>query len=215
MFFRFCAFFCLCLSTSVVFAQLQDSHFYKVDSSEISSDFKMDSSWKTEVEGSFFSRPENRERLMKFKLFAKLDVEILSAFGVEFEPYIVLREGETQSRFVSVESRPISMRQGFFYYRPVDGLSLQVGAINQDFLSSPLLFKDQTFLSSLAGYAYIKEKYEVQSILQFGMPSINNTFKRYNEIEDIGYFSSIFTYGEWLPSDFYSFKGHVTGVFVL
>ena len=198
----------------VVRAQIQDSHFYKVSESEISSDFTFDGFWKSEVEGSFFRNGERRERLMKIKLFAKLDIDLFSSFGAEFEPYLEIEEGEVQRRrFVSVESNPLRMRQGFFYYRPVEGLSIQAGAINQDFLSSPLLMKDQTFLSFLSGYAYIKEKYEFQSVAQFSLPSIINTFRRYNEIEEAPYFVSLFNYGEWIPSSLLSFKGHVTGFY--
>ena len=89
-------------------------------------------------------------------------------------------------------------------------MSLQIGAINQDYLSAPLLVSDQAFLSALVGYSHIRSKYEWQVVVQQSMPSVINSFRRLNEIADSPYFSSLFLYGEWLPSDHYSFKGHLT-----
>ena len=198
----------------MVQAQLQDSHFYKVDDGEISSDFKVDSSWKTHIEGSFLSNNESRERLMKIKLYGKFDLEFNSYIFGRFEPYLVVKEGEVQHRrFVRSESSVIQMYQGFFEIRPAERFSLQIGSINQDYLNSPLLVSDQAFLSALLAYSYIKEKYEVQTVLQQSMPSVVNSFRRNNEIADTPYFTSLFTYGEWIPSDYYSFKGHVTGFY--
>lgn len=195
-------------------AQLQDSHFYKVDNREISSHFKVDSFWKTHVEGSFLSNDESRERLMKVKLYGKFDLEFSSYIFGRFEPYLVVKEGEIQHRrFIRPESSVIQMQQGFFEIRPAERISVQVGAIHQDYLSSPLLVSDHTFLSALFAYTYIKERYEVQTVLQQSMPSFVNSFKRENEIADAPFFTSLFTYGEWIPSDYYSFKGHVTGFY--
>lgn len=194
-------------------AQLQDSHFYKVDDKEVSSDFTVDSFWKTHIEGFFISNREGRERLMKVKLYGKFDLEFNSYISAKFEPYLVVKEGEVQRRFVRPESSIIQMRQGFFDIRPADGFNLQIGAINQEYLSSPLLISDHAFLSALFGYSYIKKKYEVQTVIQQSMPSIVNSFNRYNEIADAPLFTSWFTYGEWIPSDYYSFKGHVTGFY--
>ena len=205
--------FLFCISGFSVHAQLQDSHFYKVDDREISSNFKFDSFWKTHVEGSFLSNSESRERLMKVKLYGKFSVEFNSYLFGQFEPYLVIQEGEVQRRFVRPESTIIQMHQGFFEIRPAEGFNVQIGSINQDYLSSPLLVADQAFLSALFGYSYIKDKYEIQTVVQQSMPSIVNSFKRYNEIADAPYFTSLFTYGEWVPSDYYSFKGHITGFY--
>ena len=209
--------FCLALCVpSLSYAQLQDSHFYKVDDSEISSDFKLKSFWKSSMEGSSFSNSiqGNRERLMKVKLYGKFNIEWPSVVSVEFEPYLVISQGETQyRRFTKSENSPIQMKSGFLHLRPINGMSLQVGAIDQSFLSSPLLISDQTFLSALAGYLYMKDTYEVQVVAQQAMPSVVNTFKRYSEIAQPPYFTSLFVYGEWLPSRFISFKGHVTGFY--
>ncbi len=195
-------------------AQLQDSHFYKVDDKDISSDFKVDSFWRSHIEGSFFSNRESRERLMKVKLYGKFDLEFNSYIFARFEPYLTIQEGEVQRRrFVRPESAIIQMQEGFFDIRPMEGLSLQVGAINQEYLSSPLLLADRPFLSALVGYSHIRESYEVQTVLQQSMPSIVNSFRRYNEIAEAPYLTSLFTYGEWIPSDYYSFKGHITGFY--
>ncbi len=203
-----------CISGFSVHAQLQDSHFYKVDGKDISSDFKVDSLWKTHIEGSFFSNRESRERLMKVKLYGKFNLEFNSYISAQFEPYLIIKEGEVQRRrFIRPESTIIQMYQGFFDIRPMDGFSLQVGAINQNYLSSPLLLTDHAFLSALLGYSYIEENYEVQTVLQQSMPSIVNSFNRYSEIADAPYLTSLFTYGEWIPSHYYSFKGHFTGFY--
>jgi len=196
-----------------IYAQLQDSHFYKVDDGEVSSHFKVYSFWKTHVEGSVLSNRESRERLMKVKLYGKFDLEFNSYISGQFEPYLVIKEGEIQRRFVRPESTIIQMYQGFFRIRPADGFNIQVGSINQDYLSSPLLVSDHSFLSALFGYSYINDKYEVQTVFQQSMPSVVNSFKRYNEIADAPYLTSLFTYGEWIPSDYYSFKGHFTGFY--
>ena len=196
-----------------VSAQLQDSHFYKVDKGEISSEFKMAGFWKPHIEGSFLSNKEGRERLMKVKLFGKFDVDFNSYISGHFEPYLVIQEGEIQTRFVRSEPAVIQMYQGFFEINPIEGMSLQVGAVNQGYLSAPLLVSDSAFLSALWGYSHIKEKYEVQVVLQQSMPSLVNSFRRHNEIADSPYFTSLFAYSEWLTSDYYSFKGHVTGFY--
>ncbi|MDE0119777.1 MAG: hypothetical protein OXM55_07205 [Bdellovibrionales bacterium] len=202
-----------CIFSLSVQAQLQDSHFYKVDSKEISSNFEVDSFWKTHVEGFFLSNRESRERLMKVKLYGKFDLEFNSYVYARFEPYLVIKEGEVQSRRLTRSNSPIQMNQGFFDIRPAEGFSLQMGAINQEYLSSPLLLDNYSFLSALFSYSYIKETYEIQTVLQQSMPSVVNSFKRDNEIADVPYFTSLFTYGEWLPSDYYSFKGHITGFY--
>ena len=203
-----------CVSGFSVHAQLQDSHFYKVSDEEISSDFKVDSFWKTQVEGFFLSNKESRQRLMKVKLYGKFDLELNPYISAHFAPYLVVKEGEVQKRFQSLdESATIQMHQGFFEVKPADGFNLQIGSINQEYLSSPLLVTDRAFLSALFAYTYIKEKYEIQTVLQQSMPSVVNSFRRYNEIADAPFFTSLFTYGEWLPSDFYSFKGHITGFY--
>ena len=204
----------LCISGLSAHAQLQDSHFYKVSNDEISSDFKVDSFWKTQVEGFILSNQESRQRLMKVKLYGKFDLEFNPYISAHFEPYLVVKEGEVQQRFRSSdESAVIQMHQGFFEVKPADKFNIQVGSINQEYLNSPLLVTDSAFLSALFAYTYIKEKYEVQTVLQQSMPSVVNSFKRYNEIADAPYFTSLFTYGEWIPSDFYSFKGHITGFY--
>ena len=194
----------------VLYAQLQDSHFYKVADSEVSSSFNINSAWRPQVEGSFLRNHESQKRLMKIKLYGKFDWEINSTLTAEFEPYLVIEKGEIQSRFVRSESA-VDMRQGFFRWQPVEGSSLQIGAINQGYLDAPLLISDQAFISSLAGYAHIKDLYEVQTILQLSMPSVVNSFNRYNEIADTPYLTSLFVYTEWLASDYYTFRGHVTG----
>ena len=194
-------------------AQLQDSHFYKVDQSDISSEFEVQGFWRPHIEGSFLSNREGRERLMKIKLYGKFDVEFNSYISGRFEPYLVIKEGEIQRRFTRSESTFVQMYQGFFDVRPMEGMSLQIGAVNQDYLSAPLLVSDQAFLSALIGYSHIKSKYEWQVVVQQSMPSVINSFRRHNEIADSPYFSSLFVYGEWLPSDYYSFKGHVTGFY--
>ncbi len=206
--------FCISGFSSVVQAQLQDSHFYKVDDEEISSDFKVNSYWKTHVEGTVLKNNSKFERLMKIKLYGKFNLEFNSYMFGYFEPYLVVKEGEVQHlRFVRSESSVIQMHQGFFEIRPLERFSFQIGAINQDYLSAPLLVSDQSFLSALLAYSYIKEKYEVQTVLQLSAPSIVNSFRRSNEIEDSPFFTSLFTYSEWIPSDYYSFKGHVTGFY--
>ncbi len=196
------------------YAQLQDSHFYKVDDSEIA-DFKLKSFWKSSMEGSFLNNSiqGDRERLMKIKLHGKFNIEWSSFISVEFEPYLVISQGETQyRRFIKSESSPIQMKNGFLHIRPINGMSLQFGAVDQSFLSSPLLVSDdQTFVSAVAGYLYMKDTYEIQVVVQGAMPSIVNTFKRYSEIAKTPYFTSLFVYGEWLPSRLISFKGHATG----
>ena len=194
-------------------AQLQDSHFFKVDDGEISSHFKVNSFWKTHVEGSLLSNVESKERLMKVKLYGKFDLELSSSLSARFEPYLVIKEGEIQRRFVRPESSVIQMQAGFFEYKPTTGINFQLGAINQDYLNSPLLVSDHAFLSGLFGWLHIRKKYEVQVVLQQSMPSVVNSFKRYSEIEKTPYFSSLFVYGEWLPSDYYSFKAHTTGFY--
>ena len=196
-----------------VHAQLQDSHFYKVDEGDISSDFNVKGFWRTNIEGSFLSNRESRERLMKVKLYGRFDLELNSYIFARFEPYLVIKEGEIQRRFVRPEESTIQMYQGFFEIKPAEGFNLQVGAVNQDYLSSPLLVSDHPFLSALFGYLHIKETYEVQTVLQQSMPSVVNSFKRYNEIVDAPYLTTLFTYGEWIPSDYYSFKGHITGFY--
>ena len=202
-----------CISGFSVHAQLQDSHFYKVDDKEISSDFEVDSFWKTDVEGFFLSNRESRERLMKVKLYGKFDLEFNSYIFARFEPYLVVKEGEIQSRRLTRSESAIQMNQGFFDIRPEEGFSVQIGAINQEYLSSPLLLDNYSFLSALFSYSYIKEHYEIQTVIQQSMPSVINSFRRNNEIADVPYFTSLFTYGEWIPSDYYSFKGHVTGFY--
>ena len=193
-------------------AQLQDSHFYKVDKGEISSDFNAKSFWKTHVEGSFLSHRQGRERLMKVKLYGKIDLQFNSYISGQFEPYLVIQEGEIQSRYDRSENT-IQMYQGFFEIKPIDRLNAQAGVINQSYLSAPLLVSDHAFLSALTAYTYIKKTYEVQAVLQQSMPSVVNSFNRSNEIGSTPYFSSLFVYSEWLPSDYYSFKGHVTGFY--
>ena len=209
-------FFCVAWCVSFVsYAQLQDSHFYKVDDSEIA-DFKLKSFWKSSMEGSFLNNSiqGDRERLMKIKLHGKFDIEWSSFISVEFEPYLVVSQGETQyRRFTKSESSPIQMKNGFLHIRPINGMSLQFGAVDQSFLSAPLLVSDQTFVSAVAGYLHMKDKYEVQIVTQLAMPSIVNTFKRYSEIAQTPYFTSLFVYGEWLPSRLISFKSHVTGFY--
>ena len=194
----------------VIQAQLQDSHFYKVDMSEISSDFKLHSVWKAHIEGSALRNNESRERLMKVKLYGQFDLELTSSLTAEFEPYLVITEGEIQSRFTRPES-VIEMRHGFLRWNPVEGASFQLGSIDQSYLDAPLLVSNRSFLSSLMGYLHMKDNYEVQSIFQMSMPSVVNTFKRYSEIVDTPYFTSLFVYGEWLPSHYSSFRGHITG----
>lgn len=206
--------FCISGFSSVVQAQLQDSHFYKVDDGEISSDFKVDSYWKTHIEGSFLRNDESRERLMKVKLYGKFNLEFNSYIFGYFEPYLVVKEGEVQHRrFIRSEDSVIQMHQGFFEVRPLERFSFQIGAINQDYLDAPLLVSDRSFLSALFAYSYIKEKFEVQTVLQQSTPSIVNSFRRSNEIVEPPLFSSLFTYSEWIPSDYYSFKGHITGFY--
>ena len=202
-----------CVSGFSVHAQLQDSHFYKVDDEEISSNFEVDRFWKTQVEGFFLSNRESRERLMKVRLYGKFDLKFNSYIFAKFEPYLVVKEGEIQSRRFTRSGSPVQMNQGFFDIRPAEGFSLQIGAINQEYLSAPLLLDNYSFLSTLFSYSYIKEKYEIQTVVQQSMPSVVNSFNRDNEIADVPYFTSLFTYGEWLPSDYYSFKGHVTGFY--
>jgi len=201
------------LYSSLLYAQLQDSHFYKVSADEVSSDFTLDSHWKTHVEGSILKNIEGRERLMKIKLYGKFNLKFNSYLSGEFEPYLVIKEGEIQKRYIQSESSVIQMRQGFFQLKPLDGFSVQIGAINQEYLNSPLLVSDHTFLSALFGYLHIKEKYEVQTVIQQSMPSVVNSFKRINEITNSPYLTSWFNYGELIPSDFYSFKGHITAFY--
>ena len=196
-----------------LYAQLQDSHFYKVSEDEISSDFKIDSFWKTHVEGSFLENDDSRERLMKVKIYGKFDVEFNSYISAHFEPYFVLQEGEIQSRFQRDESSILQMQQGLFEIKPAERFNIQLGSIDQSYLNAPFLVSNKSFISALFAYSYIKERYEVQTVLQQSMLSVVNSFKRYNEIADVPYFTSLFTYGEWIPSDFYSFKGHVTGFY--
>ena len=210
-------FICLFLTwSSFVSAQLQDSHFYKVDDSEISSPFKVKSFWKSRIEGSWLSNSAkgDRERLMKVKLYGDFDAAWNSSVSLRFEPYLVLSEGEQQyRRFTKAEPSSIQMRNGYLHIKPIEGMSLQAGAINQDFLNAPLLVSDHTFLSALAGYLHIKDNYEVQVIVQQAMPSVVNTFRRYSEVARPPYFSTLFTYAEWLPSTQYSFKGHLAGFY--
>ena len=194
-------------------AQLQDSHFYKVDQGEVSSGFKLQGFWRPHVEGYFLSNREGRERLMKVKLYSKFDVLFNSYISGHFEPYLSIEEGEIQRRFARPESSLIQMNQGFFDFHYIEGLNLQLGAVNQSYFSAPLLVSDQAFLSALLKYAYIKQKYEWQVVVQQSMPSIVNSFRRNNEIAESPYFSSLFVYGEWLPSDHYSFKAHGTGFY--
>lgn len=200
----------VCCFSLATHAQLQDSHFYKVDMSEISSDFKIDSLWKVHIEGSALSNNESRERLMKVKLYGQFDLELTPSLKAEIEPYLVMTEGEIQSRFTRPES-VIEMRHGFLRWSPVEGASFQVGSIDQSYLDAPLLVSNRSFLSSLMGYLHMKDDYEIQGIFQVSMPSVVNTFKRYSEIADTPYFTSLFIYGEWIPSNYYSFRGHVTG----
>ena len=196
-------------------AQLQDSHFFKVDESEISSDFELNSFWKTYVEGSFFKNEKDRfEKVMKVKLYAKLDLEISSQVRAEFEPYLTITQGAIQnSPFSRVETSIIQMRHGAFEWSPIDGLSLQAGAINQEFLNAPFLVGDRAFLSLLSAYMDIRDSYEWQVAFQYSLPSFVNTFNRNNEISETPYFASLFTYGEWIPSEYYSFKGSLTGFY--
>ena len=191
-------------------AQLQGSHFYKVDMSEVSSDFKLDSAWRTHIEGSALSSHESRERLMKVRLYGRFQLEMTPYLTAEFEPYLVMTEGEIQSRFTRPESG-IEMQHGFLRWSPVDGASLQLGAIDQSYLDSPLLVASRPFLSALMGYLHIKDSYEVQGIFEMSMPSAVNTFRRQNEIAGTPYFTSLFIYTEWLPGNVYSFRGHLTG----
>ena len=201
---------CLMLTAVPVSAQMQDSHFYKVPADEVSSDFKLDSLWKTHIEGSFLRNNESRERLMKVKLYGRFQLEWTPNLTAEFEPYLTVTEGEIQSRFNRPESS-IEMRQGFFRWRAMEGVSAQVGSIHQGYLDAPLLISDRSFLSSLIGWLYMSDAYEIQSIVQVSMPSVVNHFKQYSEIADTPYFSSVFLYGEWLAGDYYSFRGHATG----
>jgi len=195
-------------------AQLQASHFYKIDQSEISSPFKVHSSWKTVVQGVFFRDRENKKRLMGIHLHGKFDVEIGQHVEMIFEPLLSIQEGELQSRFVDGSSGSlIEMEQGFIRWSPINGMSWQAGVINQKYLHAPLLISDQSFLSSLVGYLHKKESYEVQTIAQVSIPSIVHNFKRDSEIVDTPYFTSLFVYGEWIPSDRYSFRAHTTGFY--
>jgi len=82
------------LYSSLLYAQLQDSHFYKVSADEVSSDFTLDSHWKTHVEGSILKNIEGRERLMKIKLYGKFNLKFNSYLSGEFEPYLVIKEDE-------------------------------------------------------------------------------------------------------------------------
>ena len=198
------------LVPSFVQAQLQGSHFYKVDMAEISSNFKVDSVWKAHIEASMLRNNESRERLMKVRLHGQFDLELSPSLTAKFEPYLVMTEGEIQSRFTRAES-VIEMRQGFLNWSYWEGSSFQLGAINQSYLNAPLLVANHAFLSALAGHLHIKDNYEVQTILQLSMPSTVNNFRRYSEIADTSYLTSLFVYGEWLPSHYYSFRGHVTG----
>ena len=198
----------------LAWAQLQDSHFYKVDDSEISSDFHLDSFWKTHIEGSVLRDRKQLAQMMKIKMHGRLDVELNSWLKMEFEPYLVFTEGSVQShRFSDRENGMIQMRQGFFRLIPVEGLSLQAGAINQDFLRAPLLMDDKPALSLLAGYLHIRKNYEWQLVAQQSMLSFENYFRRYGEISHLPFLTSLFAYGEWLPSHLYSFKGHLTGYY--
>ncbi len=206
----FCFGFTLWVVHTVAVAQMQDSHFYKVSANEISSDFKLNSLWKSHIEGSFLRNNESSKRLMKVKLYGRFELEWTPNLTAEFEPYLTVTEGEIQSRFARQESS-VEMRQGFFRWRVMDGVSMQAGSIYQSYLDAPLLIADRSFLSSLIGSLYMSDAYEVQAILQVSMPSVVNTFKKYSEIADTGYFTSLFLYGEILPSDYYSFRWHATG----
>ena len=205
--------FSIFVFSHLILAQLQDSHFYKVDKGDISSDFDIQGFWRPHIEGYFLSNREGRERLMKVKLYGKFDVDFNSYVSGHFEPYLSIQEGEVQRRWTRSESSFIQMYQGFFDVHPMEGMSLQIGAINQGYLSAPLLVSDQAFLSALFGYSHIRGQYEWQVVVQQSMPSIINSFRRHNEIADSPYFSSLFVYGEWLASDYYSFKAHGTGFY--
>ncbi len=206
-------FLCVAIFCPSLYAQLQDSHFHKINSSEIPSHFKLDGSWKTQIEGSVLTNKESRERLMNVRLYGKFDLDFGSRLTALFEPYLLIQQGEIQSRFSRKESTIIQMRQGYFQWNPMDSLTLQLGSINQDYLASPLLVSNHSSLSLLGGYLHIRDRYEVQVIFQSSVPSIDNTFRRYNEMADTPYFNSLFTYFEWLPFDDNqaSFRGHLTG----
>jgi len=170
--------FCVLSFYSV--AQLQDSHFYRVDESEISSEFKWDGLWRAYVEGSFFQNEKERlENVMKVKLYGKLDLDFSSTFKAVFEPFLTITEGAVQnSPFSRVEPSIIQMRSGFLEWSPIKGLSLQAGAINQKFLRAPFLVGDRAFLSVLSGYMYTQDHYEWQVVLQHSLPSFVNNFNR-------------------------------------
>ncbi len=199
------------------FAQLQDSHFYKVAEEDISSPFQLNSLWKVHVEGSLLKVREQTSQTLRFKMYGKMDLKLAPRLRVEFEPYLVLTEGPVQMehlrRFNDQDTGFVQMYQGFLHFRPFEGFSLQAGAINQGFLNAPLLMDDDPALSLLAGYLHIRENYEWQLVAQQSMLSFENSFRRYGEIARLPFFTSLFAYGEWLPSDLYSFKGHATGFY--
>ena len=109
--------------------------------------------WKVGLQGASFADLDRDEsaQTATLALGSKLCIRLLSMADLTAEGSVSMAAGQAQSRFGDhVPQTGLLLREALFNFRPVRGLSLSAGAVDQGYLESPMLVSERPFPGAIA-----------------------------------------------------------------
>ena len=129
--------------------------------------------WKIDLEAFLLDDQFNYTEVVRTKVNTKIITQIMDSFFIQAEFELLTGSGSIQKVFQRAgETSGISQREILLLWQATDWLTIQGGAVNQDFLESPLLLGDIAFPSIVENIELFKgEEHNLSLSFQQAIPT--------------------------------------------
>ena len=139
--------------------------------------------WKTRLGGSNYSELQDREQIVKFRLYGLGEYKFHQDVLLRAEIQTRLDSGYSQVVYDDAQTKnAIFLEEAKIQYNP-GFVVLEAGALSQDFYSSPLLFRAQTFPGAREGVYYHEKVAGIGAYLEQAIPTAKTLLNQASEGE--------------------------------
>lgn len=127
--------------------------------------------WKSRMQGANSSELLDQEQMVKFRLYGLGQYKLQSDLTISSEMQLRLDSGYSQVLYDESNTKnTIVLEEAKIHYNP-KYVSLEAGALSQEFYQAPMLFKFQTFPAAREGVKYNTKQAGIGLYLQQAIPT--------------------------------------------
>ena len=128
--------------------------------------------WKFSLGNSSYESETESSVISKLTIQNRFIYLINSKLGTKAQASLNLGTGRSQSRFGDIAPvNSISLSEAYIFWKPLSFLRFHVGALNQNYLNTPLLVDQRAFPAIMTQLRWKKNKFSSKIILQKALPS--------------------------------------------